>query len=73
MITRAPNPANKNEANGPARACVRSRTVRPDNGLEDSAGCVLRDMSAESNNRLQEALRLCPSMRKTWHVFRVTT
>src|SRR5688572_2110281 len=30
-------------------------------------------MSAESNNRPQEALRLCPSIRKTWHVFRITT
>src|SRR6185369_17708823 len=44
LMTRAPNPANRNEANGPARACVRSRTVRPDRGLDDAAGCVSKDM-----------------------------
>src|SRR5688572_19356560 len=68
LMTRAPRPARRNVANGPASASVRSSTVRPVSGPCD--GVVSPDIvGPECTGRAPEGLRLSGPARETCDVF----
>src|SRR4029453_1312151 len=68
LMTRAPSPARRNVANGPASASVRSSTVRPDRGPRGDVSS-LDILSPESTGRRLMRLRLSLASGETCDVF----
>src|SRR4029450_2479285 len=69
-MTRAPKPARRNVANGPASASVRSSTVRPASG--PCEGVLSPDiLRSKCSDPVSERLRLSAPARETCDVFPV--